>query len=148
MNERQSATQRSTGSLRKAYDGLMLFLSFYVLLQLSVEVILTLPEHVNTLLYWVDFGICILFLVDWIVFFAAAEDKKKFVKERWIDLPASIPFAQVLRPLRVLRVVRLVRALRLVRGLKAVFPILRALTANPARSALFVYATLTTLVYF
>lgn len=137
----------SRQSFRRAYDVAMLILSVYVIGQLSLEVILNLSQATAELLTLIDFTIACIFLVDWIVFFFLAHRKGHYLKTRWVDLIASIPFAQVLRPLRVLRVVRLARTLRLVRGLKGMLPILRTLTANPARSALTIYLTLTAVIY-
>jgi voltage-gated potassium channel len=134
-------------TVRRAYDVAILILSVYVIGQLSIEVILELSEQTAETLTLIDFTIACVFLVDWTVFFFLADRKGHYLKTRWLDLIASIPFAQVLRPLRVLRVVRLARTLRLVRGLKGMLPILRTLTANPARSALTIYLALTTVIY-
>lgn len=133
---------------RISYDGLMLFLSVYVLLQLAIEVILPLPPPVNRALYWIDFAICMVFLADWMWFFIRSDNRRRYFRRRFIDLISSIPFSQALRPLRVFRVVRLVRTLRIVRGLKGAFPLMRVALANPKRSAMTVYGTLTLIIYF
>jgi len=126
----------------------MLILSIYVVLQLSFEVILDLSERTQLILTWIDFTICIVFLLDWFFFFLRSTEKKQYLKTRFIDLVASIPFTQILRPLRILRIVRIVRTLRIVRSLKGAFPLLRVLLKNPARSALSVYLTITLVIYF
>lgn len=77
-----------------------------------------------------------------------SENKSRYVKSRFIDLLASIPFAQLLRPFRILRTVRLVRTLKLFRGIKGSKSFLGVFLKNPARSALTVYLTLTGIVYF
>ncbi len=118
------------------YNILILSLSIYVLLQLAIEIIITIPVKRSLILSRIDFSICIIFLGDWFFFFLTADNKKQYVKSRFFDLIASIPFVQVLRPLRALRIVRLVRVLRLFRGAKGAIPILRFLLKNPARSAL------------
>lgn len=133
---------------RRIYDVAMLVLSIYVIGQLSLEVILDFSQRAQLVLTRIDFTIACIFLLDWVVFFFLSSEKGQYAKSRFVDLLASIPFAQVLRPLRVLRVVRLARTLRLVKGLKGMFPLLRAATANPARSALSIYLTLTVVIYF
>lgn len=139
---------RPTPRLRKLYDTSILILSVYVLVQLSLEVVLSLPEPVTKALQVVDLAICCVFLVDWVVLFAVAPDKWQYTKRRFIDLAASLPYVQVLRPLRLLRIVRLARGLRLIRGAKGLRPVLSALMANPARSTLVIYLSVTVVVFF
>ncbi len=130
------------------YNYFILTLSVYVVLELSLEVILNLASATERILSLIDLGICFIFLFDWIFFFIRADKKGEYAKKRIIDLIASIPFAQALRPLRILRIFRLVRTLRIVKGLKGAIPILRILLKNPARSALTIYSTLTLIIYF
>jgi voltage-gated potassium channel len=143
-----SATENRQSRPTKTYDAIMLFLSAYVLGQLAIEVILDLPPAVSQMLYWIDFGICMVFLADWVWFFVKADDKGRYFKTRLIDLISSIPFSQALRPLRVFRMVRLVRTLRIIRGLKGAFPLMRVAFANPSRSAMTIYGSLTLVIYF
>lgn len=138
----------SQARIHRWYDALILFLSIYVLVQLSLEIILTIPDNISLLLSWIDFSICVVFLIDWIVFFILSKNKKTYFKRRIFDLIASIPFTQILRPLRVLRVIRLTRTLRIMRGLKGANPVFRFLLKNPARSALTIYLSFTLLIYF
>jgi voltage-gated potassium channel len=133
--------------LTKAYHGLILVLSIYVIGQLLMELVLDLSPATLNVLAWVDASIASLFLLDWFVFFVRSERKGEYLKTRWVDLIASIPFTQVLRPLRIFRVLRLARTLKVIRGLRGAVPILRTVTANPARSALTVYLSVTVVVY-
>ena len=131
----------------KWYDSMMLILILYVLTEISLEVILPISQKNLLILSWIDFGICVLFLADWIYFFVVAEKKGAYVKSRFIDLISSIPFIQVLRPLRLLRFVRLIRGLRMIRGLKGAIPLFRIIFKNPLRSALSVYLFLTMIIF-
>jgi len=139
---------RPTPKLRRLYDTSILILSVYVQIQLSLEVVLTLPEPVTEALQLVDLAICCVFLIDWVVLFAIAPDKWQYMKRRYIDLAASLPYVQVLRPLRLFRIVRLARGLRLIRGAKGLRPVLSALMASPARSTLVIYLGVTIVVFF
>lgn len=132
----------------KKYDLFILSLCFYVLVELSIEIILRIPEPILKILNLIDLGVCIIFLFDWFYFFIKSDQKGKYFKTRLIDLIASIPFAQILRPFRILRTIRLVRTLKLLRGIKGTKSVFGMFLKNPARSAITVYLTLTGIVYF
>ncbi|HAW08708.1 MAG TPA: hypothetical protein DCW42_06005 [Bacteroidetes bacterium] len=132
----------------KKYNYFILILSVYVLIELVLEVILNVPENIITILNWIDLLICIIFLSDWFVFLFKAKDKKNYIVTRFFDLISSIPYVQLLRPLRIFRVVRIFRAFKIIRGLKGALPIMRILLANPARSLFSIYASLTVIIYF
>ena len=135
-------------SFGRKWDLIILLLSLYVVIELSITIILKLPANTQQVLDNIDLGICTIFLFDWFFFFFKAESKKKYFKRHFIDLVASIPFAQVLRPFRVLRIIRLTKTLRLLRGMKGSSTILKVFLKNPARSALTVYLSLTSIIYF
>ena len=130
------------------YNIIILSLSVYVLLQLSIEIIVTIPARTSAILCWIDLSICVIFLSDWLFFLFRADNKKRYIKSRFFDLISSIPFAQALRPFRALRIIRIIRVLRLSRGAKGTLPVLRFLLKNPARSALTIYLTVMTVIYF
>ncbi len=132
---------------RKLWDLTILCLTVYVLLQFSLEIILPIDERAGMLFRRIDFAICMLFLTDWIYYLILAQDKKHYLKTRSLDLAASIPFVQILRPLRFFRLVRIVRTLRLIRGIKATSPLAVFLFKTKSRSMLTVYLILTSAVY-
>jgi voltage-gated potassium channel len=132
----------------KKWDTFMFMLSIYVLIQLAIDAIARFPQPVNEIFDHIDFCICIIFLGDWLFFFIKATDKKKYFYSRIIDLISSIPFVAILRPFRIFRVARFLKALRLLRGLKGFSPILKLMLGNPARSALTIYSSLTTIIFF
>ena len=140
--------QKGKSPFARAYDGFILLLSVYVVVQLSLEIIKEIPQNLSELFLTIDLTICIVFILDWVVFLFLSKDKANYLKSHSFDLIASIPFVQVFRVVRVIRIVRLIRTLRLFRGLKGILPIVRRITANPARSALTIYLTIMTVVYF
>ena len=51
------------------WDTIIFALSIYVLLQLATEVIVIFPSSLLEVFTAIDFGICIIFLADWVYFF-------------------------------------------------------------------------------
>lgn len=135
-------------SFGKWYDSLILFLCIYVLVELAIEVITIIPNHILSILNYIDLAICIIFLFDWFFFLIKAENKKLYIKQRFLDLIGSIPYVQFMRPFRLLRAVRLTRALKLLRGLRSSKSIFRFFVKNTARSALTIYLSITSIIYF
>lgn len=102
------------------FQIVILVLSIYVLISLAVSAFTKLSPEVEKLLNYIDFGICIIFLVVFVVRFREAEDKLKFMKWGWIDLLSSIPAIDYFRAGRVLRLIRLLRLIRAFRSTKAI----------------------------
>ena len=100
------------------FQKILLWLSIYVVIELYVSSIITYPDELKEILETVDFGICMLFLYDFVVGILTAENKWKYFKNHWIDLISSIPTVDALR---VGRLVRVIRILRVVRSAKYVF---------------------------
>lgn len=103
------------------FNLLIIVLSMYVLAALVVDLLVTLPPETQRLLEYIDFGICIVFLIDFIVRFTAADNKWRFMRWGWIDLLSSIPAVDALRPGRAIRLVRLLRLLRAFRSARLLF---------------------------
>jgi voltage-gated potassium channel len=99
-----------------AYQVFMLFLCLYALLALSAEAFLPSTLQDRILLDYVDYFICLVFFVDFLLNLAAADNKWKYLRTwGWIDLLSSIPSVEALR---VGRLARILRILRLLRALK------------------------------
>ena len=130
--------------MKGMWNWIILTLSLYVIVVLSLEVVSDWSEHTIAILETIDLVICIIFLADWFYFLSKAEDKKLYFKTRFLDLISSIPFAQALRAFRVFRLVRL---LRLLRGMKAIMPLMRIVTKNKMRSALVTYLFCTVIIF-
>lgn len=94
------------------FEMLLFYLSIFVVIELYVSSITDYSDNVRTVLEWVDFGICILFLYEFFTGIARAENKWTYFKHHWIDLISSIPTVGALRLGRVVRVIRILRVVR------------------------------------
>jgi len=93
---------------------LIVILSIYVLLSLLVDTFFKLPIEISKLLFTIDNGICLVFLLDFFIRFFRADNKLKFMKWGWIDLVSSIPSVDILRAGRLIRLFRLLRLIAVV----------------------------------
>ncbi len=98
-----------------------------------VSAFVQLTEETQVLLNYIDNAICLIFLIDFFIRFRNAQNKLQFLKWGWIDLLASIPNLDVLRPGRFLRVFRL---LRLLRAAKSTVLVYRFIHSNRSQNAL------------
>lgn len=105
----------------------VLVLSILALLLIIVETFTVLPNEVSKLLNYLDFIICIFFLIEFLVRFYQAQNKLAFMKWGWIDLIASIPMIDALR---FGRIFRLIRILRIVRAFKSSQQLLKQIFKN------------------
>lgn len=131
------------------WDVFIILLSIYTVGEFFIELVVKMPEPTRLAFENADFVICILFLVDWFYYLFAAPSGKRlhYLKFHFIDLVASVPFAQILRPLRIVRAIRVVRLLRLVRGFKGAERFLSIFMKNRARSAMSIYLVITGVIY-
>ena len=95
---------------------IIIILSVYVLISLLVDTFVKLPLEISDLLFTIDNGICLVFLLDFFIRFFHAENKLKFMKWGWIDLISSIPSVDILRIGRLVRLIRLLRVFRAFRS--------------------------------
>ena len=102
------------------WEIIILFLSIYVLGALLVQTAFQLPANIDSLLDRIDFVVCGLFLVDFVIRLNRAPSKAGFMKWGWIDLIASIPAVDFLRWGRLFRLIRIVRLLRAFRSARHV----------------------------
>ncbi|BDQ11689.1 potassium channel family protein [Sediminibacterium sp. TEGAF015] len=96
----------------------IIILSIYVLLALTIDTFFQLPKEVSRTLNILDNIICIVFLIDFCIQLYKSENKLKFLKWGWIDLISSIPTLDIMRAGRMLRLIRLLRILRAFRSTK------------------------------
>ncbi len=99
-----------------AYDILILIISIYVLVSLTITTFCQMPKQTKILLGIIDNFVCLLFLIDFIRDFRNAPNKLKFMRWGWIDLIASIPTIGIFRYGRLLKLIRLIRVLRAFRS--------------------------------
>ncbi len=94
------------------FQKLLLFLSFYVVIELYISTTIDYTPEASLLIERIDFVICMLFLYDFFTGIYRAENKWLYFKSHWIDLISSIPTIGVLRAGRAVRVIRILRVLR------------------------------------
>lgn len=99
------------------YKLFMLGLCVYVLLALAAQTLFTLDPETARILDLADAAICVVFLLDFAVSLARAEDRWRYLATwGWLDLISSIPTIDVFRWGRMARIFRILRVLR---GLRA-----------------------------
>ena len=109
------------GKPRAAYQLFMLALCVYALIALAAERFIPLSTDFQGLIQDVDFGVCLIFFVDFVVSLVTARSRwRYFVTWGWIDLLSSIPTVEALRIGRAARVMRIFRVLRGVRATKLI----------------------------
>lgn len=115
------------------YQIFMFALCVYSLGILAYEATDPSPATV-TILDYADFAVCIVFLADFLVSLARAENRwKYFYTWGWIDLLSSIPAIDVARWGRAARILRVLRVLR---GLRATKLLLTVVIEQRAQNAI------------
>ncbi|MDN3679251.1 ion transporter [Vibrio tapetis subsp. quintayensis] len=100
----------------------ILLLSVFVLISLTAQMTLSLPDDVKQILQWTDGFICLFFFIDFLVQLKHASNKWHYFKTwGWIDLLSSIPMASYSQIGRIVRVIRLLRVIRSTRHLVSVY---------------------------
>jgi voltage-gated potassium channel len=103
------------------YEMLILALSLYALSVLALEVVVPLDRASREILGWADTAVCLLFLFDFLLHLARAENRwRYFITWGWVDLLSSVPTVSLLRLGRIARVFRIFRVLRGVRATKLI----------------------------
>lgn len=115
------------------FNLFILVLSFYILISLFISSIVKLSVETQSLLNYIDNGICCVFLIDFFIRFKSATNKIQFLKWGWIDLLASIPNLEIFRPGRFLRIFRLIR---LFRSVKSTFLVYKFINSNRSQNTL------------
>lgn len=103
------------------YQMVMLVLSVYVLVTLSVSTFLVSDPEIQKVFQVVDLSICFLFFIDFLYMFFSAKDKWRYMKWGWIDLISSIPMIDPLRWGRVAKIVRIIRILRAFKSFRVIY---------------------------
>lgn len=98
---------------------LIAVLSVFVLLIMFIDTVAEIDEETSMLFNYLDFGICMIFLGDFIYRFYKAPSKLQFMKWGWIDLLSSIPNLDIFRYGRLFRLIRIIRLFRAFPDLKA-----------------------------
>src|SRR5262245_26414657 len=91
-----------------AYQLLMLTACLYALGVLAARVLIDLQPETRSVLDYADYAVCGLFLVDFLVCFVRAPDRRRyFLTWGWVDLLSSIPTLDVARWGRAARAARI-----------------------------------------
>ncbi len=117
----------TTVQLKEGYTASMLskdiFLTFLALVSILIfylELSGELTSKQTEVIVYADAFIALIFLTDFCYSYWISPNKKAFVKERWWELPASIPlgiqYLQVFRSLQFIRIIRIFQFARVFRG--------------------------------
>jgi voltage-gated potassium channel len=122
------------------YLVFVLGLSVYALAALVFTSLVGLDPPTRALFAWADNAVCVLFLIDFLVTFARAENRLRYlVTWGWLDLLASIPAVDALRWGRAARALRILRVLRAIKATRVLTELLlhrRAQSASVAAALL------------
>jgi voltage-gated potassium channel len=126
------------------YELYMLVLSVFSIGVLATDTLLSLSESTHQVLGYTDFGLCLLFLVDFVRSLIRAPDRLRYlIRGGWLDLASSIPTIDALRLGRLSRIARIVRLLRAMRSVRTIGTII---THNRKQSALLAAGTVSLLL--
>lgn len=104
-------TKEKAGNI--PYQLFTLVLSMLVIGILLFDTTLESNDEVKHLLKWTDYGLCILFFVDFIYQLTTADNKKKYMMTwGWIDLASCVPVFGWGRVAKIIRVLKLLKTIR------------------------------------
>jgi voltage-gated potassium channel len=106
---------------QQAYSLFILLISIFSILLIGIITIVPMSPESIKIIELLDYVICSIFFVDFLISFARAENKRRyFFTWGWFDLLSSIPAVIFLRYFRFARILRIGRVLRGVRGGKII----------------------------
>ncbi len=94
------------------YDIFILVLCTYVLIELAIETFLPIDDTTLAILEYLDTGVCLIFIGDFVRNLYQAKRKLEYLKWGWIDLISSLPTFDTFRIGRAFRVFRILHVLR------------------------------------
>jgi voltage-gated potassium channel len=147
VKTKRLASERSNllKSLDKLLEGPMVFLGFVWLILLIVELVWGLPP----VLQFFSLTIWIIFIVDFVLKFALAPAKIRFLKTNWLTaISLLIPALRLFRIFRVLRLLRGLRGIRIVKIVSSLNRSMKSLAATMQRRAFGYVMALTIIVTF
>jgi voltage-gated potassium channel len=140
----QNPEAAATGVEVGPYQLFIVALSIFALLALAIRSMTQLEPATRSILDYADFGVCLVFFIDFLVSLAQAPNRLTyFAKWGWIDLASSVP---VLDNLRWGRAVRVLRVFRVLRGVRASRILADFVLRRRAESAFLAVALLSILV--
>ena len=136
----------------RVFDIFIQLLIIISIVAFSIETLPDLSDNTRHYLRVLDFGIIVVFSIEYLLRIVVADKKSKFIFSFYgiIDFVAIIPFYLIpgldLRSLRMFRFFRLIRAFKLLRYMKAWNRFYRALQL--AREEIILFFTLAMLMLF
>jgi voltage-gated potassium channel len=134
MAENSSSCAYGSPEFRWAgYQLFVLVLCVYAIAALALQTVLPADGPGRDLLDTVDYVVCGIFFVDFLVSLATSPNRTRyFLTWGWLDLLSSVPALPVAR---LGRVARLLRIFRLIRGIRATKIFVSLLMARRAENA-------------
>ena len=105
------------------YDLAMLALSILAVSLAGLIIFAPLDTETRHLLIWLDTAICGMFWLNFWINFFRSDQPRRYFRQHWIDLAASIPTIESLRVFRLLQVLRVLRLILVAR--KVLGPLLK-----------------------
>ena len=102
------------------FNVLVFVLSLYVIVVLVVDSFTRLTPETHKLLRDIDYAICVVFFIDFLVRFFSAKNKLHYMRWGWIDLISSIPVFEFFLAARLFRMIQLLRVLRAFRSMEMI----------------------------
>ncbi len=109
------------GEKTSVFQILILFLSIYVIVSLTVTTFIKLKPEEDRLLHYIDYIICGIFFIDFIQSYRRAKNKLEYMKWGWIDLISCIPMIDYFRIGRMVRLIKIIRILRAFRSIRILY---------------------------
>ena len=109
------------GEKTSVFQILILFLSIYVIVSLTVTTFIKLKPEEDRLLHYIDYIICGIFFIDFIQSYRRAKNKLEYMKWGWIDLISCIPMIDYFRVGRMVRLIKIIRILRAFRSIRILY---------------------------
>lgn len=106
--------------MMKLNKSILYEITFSILAIIAVSIaILDITNKITlestSLLYYIDFSILIIFIVDYFIRLYLSDNKKRFVKGNIPDLLAILPFNSMFKAFRFVRFVRIMKISRIVK---------------------------------
>jgi len=100
------------------FNLIVFVLSIYVIGALLADAFFQLSPELSKLLREIDYGICVVFFIDFLVRLFTAKNKLHYMKWGWLDLISSIPVFDIFLVGRAFRIFQLLRVLRAFRSIR------------------------------
>lgn len=141
-------TDKTPWSLRTLDTPSPIEMAMMILSLLSVIIVLVmtfgrLDSETYRLLFFIDSGICMIFMLNFFIGLFRARDKLFFIKHHWVDFIASIPAIEALRMARLFQILRVIRLIRMSRSL--LLPLIKQRKQATLASLLVAMVTILTL---